>query len=386
MPDSAPLSQRSDMVVYFNGEFLPADQARVGVMTHGLSYGTGCFEGIRGYWNAETEDVYLFRLREHYERFHRSSRILNITLPHSVDELVAITVELVRRNGFRENCYIRPFAYKADEIIGVRLNDLTDNFTIYTVPMGDYVSTDGLRCGVSSWRRVDDNMIPARAKISGAYVNSAFAKTEALTNGYDEAIMLTAEGHVSEGSAENIFLVFGSEIVTPPPSENILLGVTRDTIMQLARRELDRLTRERVVDRTELYCADEIFLTGTGAQIAPVIEVDHRLVGSGAIGPIASELQRIYHEVVRGKRPEYADWLTPVYGAAPGAQADKAEKAAPKREVASVGAKSQPGSNGSNGHLHNGSGGSNGHKNSAASRGKSTTATAPAGTTDTRDA
>ena len=302
------------MEVFMNGKFVPANEAHVGVMSHALSYGTGCFEGIRGYWNDQTKEVYLFRLREHYERLHRSCRIVNIALPYSVDELIAITVDLVRRNNLHENCYVRPFAYKADEIIGVRLNQLEDAFLIYTVPMGDYVATDGLRCGVSSWRRVDDNMIPARAKISGTYVNSAFAKSEALMNGFDEAIMLTSEGHVSEGSAENLFMLVGGELVTPPASENILLGITRETVMQLARRELDRITRERQIDRTELYIADEIFLTGTGAQLAPVVEVDHRPVGTGKVGPLTHALQQTYHEVVRGMRPEYGEWLTPVYG------------------------------------------------------------------------
>jgi branched-chain amino acid aminotransferase len=304
------------MVVFLNGEYIPANQARVGVMTHGFAYGTGVFEGLRGYWNEQAQETYIFRAREHFERMHRSCRIMNIELPYSVDELVQIAVELVRRNGLRENCYIRPFAYKADEIIGVKLSDLTDHFTMYAVPMGDYVSTKGLRCGVSSWRRVDDNMIPARAKISGAYVNSAFAKSEALRNGFDEAIMLTAEGHVSEGSAENIFVFINNELVTPPPTENILLGITRDTLIQLARRELDRITRERQIDRTELYCADEILLTGTGAQIAPVVEVDHRPIGTGTVGPLATEIQRLYGDVVRGKRPEYMGWCVPVFGKA----------------------------------------------------------------------
>ncbi len=315
-----PLSQRDDTFVYLNGHYIPGNQAKIGVMSHAVSYGTGVFEGIRGYYNPDANggagETYIFRLREHFERMHRSARIMNITLPHTVDELCAIAIELVRRNGHHENCYIRPFAFKADEMIGVKLHDLTDHFTMYTAPMGDYVSTTGLRCGVSSWRRVDDNMIPARAKVSGAYVNSALAKTEAAKNGLDEAIMLTAEGHVSEGSAENIFLLVNNELVTPPPSENILLGVTRETVIELARRELDRITRERVIDRTELYIADEIFLTGTGAQIAPVIEVDHRPVGTGKIGPIAQQIQTIYHEVVRGKRPEYASWLTPVFASA----------------------------------------------------------------------
>jgi branched-chain amino acid aminotransferase len=313
---AAPLSQRSDMIVFLNGEYIPANQARVGVLTHALSYGTGCFEGIRGYWNPDTHETYLFRLREHFERLHNSARIMQITLPYSVDELINIAVELVRRNDLRENCYLKPLAYKADEIIGVKLNGVADHFYMVAVPMGDYVKTTGLRCGVSSWRRIDDNMIPARAKVSGAYVNSAFAKSEALQNGFDEAIMLTAEGHVSEGSAENIFLLINNELVTPPPSENILLGVTRDTIMQIARREMDRITRERVVDRTELYVAGEIFLCGTGAQIAPVISVDHRPVGSGKIGPIGAEMQRLYGEIVRGKRSEYMSWLTPVFGGA----------------------------------------------------------------------
>lgn len=313
---SLALSQRSDMVVFLNGEYLPANQAHVGVMTHALAYGTGVFEGLRGYWNDEAKETYIFRAREHFERMHRSCRIMSITLPYSVDELVEISCQLVRRNGLHENCYIRPFAYKSDEIIGVKLHGLTDHFVMYAVPMGDYVATTGLRTGVSSWRRVDDNMIPARAKISGAYVNSAFAKSEALQNGFDEAIMLTAEGHVSEGSAENIFLLLNNELVTPAPSENILMGVTRETIIELARRELDRITRERQIDRTELYCADEIFLTGTGAQIAPVIEVDHRPIGSGKIGPLAAEVQRLYAEVVRGKRAEYMSWCVPAFAGA----------------------------------------------------------------------
>ncbi len=313
---SAALSQRSDMVVFLAGEYIAADQARVGIATHALSYGTGCFEGIRAYYNSETDQLYVFRALEHYERLARSCKIMNIRLPYTPEELVEMTCELIRRNGFRENCYIRPFAYKADETIGVKLNGLEDAFTMFTMPMGDYISTAGLRCMVSSWRRVDDNMIPARAKISGAYVNSAFAKSEALMSGFDEAIMLTHDGHVSEGSAENLFMVVGSELVTPPPSENILQGITRDSVMEVARRELEMLTRERVIDRTELYTADEIFLTGTGAQIAPVVEVDHRAVGAGAVGSISGQLMRLYGDITRGRRAEYMSWLTPVYTAA----------------------------------------------------------------------
>ncbi|MFI5274668.1 MAG: branched-chain amino acid transaminase [Ktedonobacterales bacterium] len=302
--------------MFFNGKYVAGDEARVGVMTHALAYGTGCFEGIRGYWNPEQAELFIFRAHEHFERLHRSCRIVNLQLPYTVDELVDIAVQLVRCNGYRENVYFRPFAFKADEIIGVRLHDLRDEFTMYCVPLGDYVSTSGIRCGVSSWRRVDDNMIPARAKISGAYVNSAFAKTEAQQNGFDEAIMLTSEGHVSEGSAENLFMIVNGELITPPPTENILQGITRDTVIELARRELEMLTRERVIDRTELYGADEILLTGTGAQLAPVIEVDHRPIGTGTIGPVASALQRIYGDVVRGRMPQYRSWCHPVYAGA----------------------------------------------------------------------
>src|SRR5579884_967998 len=306
--------------LFMNGEFIPAERGVISVRTHGFAYGTGCFEGIRGYWNKEDQQVYLFRLREHYERLLRSCKVLQIKLPYTVEQLIDISIELVRRNGQRQDVYLRPVAYKAGEGIGVRLHDIEDHFLLTSEPMGNYVEITGLSCGVSSWRRIDDNAIPARAKICGAYVNSAFAKSEAMQNGFDEAIMLTHEGNVSEGSAENIFLVINGELVTPAPTENILLGITRDTIIKLARRELGCVTHERQVDRTELYCADEIFLCGTGAQIAPVIEVDHRPVGNGQIGPISEAIQNLYFEVVRGKRPEYrADWCTPVYTAVPGA-------------------------------------------------------------------
>src|SRR5438270_7757060 len=280
--------------LFMNGEFIPAEQGVISVRTHGFSYGTGCFEGIRGYWNEADQQVYLFRLREHYERFLRSCKILQISRPSSVDQLIDISIELIRRNDQRQDVYLRPMAYKADQTIGVRLHGLEDHFILTSEPLGDDIVMTGLRCGVSSWRRIDDNMIPARDKITGAYVNSAFAKSEAMQNGFDEAIMLTHDGHVSEGSAENIFLVINGELVTPAPTENILLGITRDTVIELARREFDRITRERQIDRTELYCADEIFMCGTGAQIAPVISVDHRSVGNGAVCPISLTLQLLY--------------------------------------------------------------------------------------------
>src|SRR6266705_2450130 len=302
--------------LFMNGEFLPAERGVISVRTHAFAYGTGCFEGIRGYWSKEDHQIYLFRLREHYERLLRSCKILRMELPYTIDQLVDISIELIRRNDQREDVYLRPVVYKADEIIGVRLHNLTDRYLLTSEPMGNYVEIGGLRCGVSSWRRIDDNALPARAKICGGYVNAAFAKSEALQNGYDEAIMLTHDGHVSEGSAENIFLLMNGEFVTPAPTENILLGITRETVIELARREFGRITRERQIDRTELYIADEILLCGTGAQIAPVIKVDHRPIGDGTIGPISKALQQLYFDVVRGHIPNYrAQWCTPVYTA-----------------------------------------------------------------------
>src|SRR5438876_2071685 len=300
--------------LFMNGEFIPTEKGVISVRTHAFAYGTACFEGIRGYWNEEDQQVYLFRIREHYERLLNSCKILKIQVPFTVDELVDMSIELVRRNGQHEDVYLRPVAYKNSRVIGVRLHDLEDQFLLTSEPMGNYVEITGLQCGVSSWRRIDDNALPARAKICGGYVNAAFAKTEAMQNGFDEAIMLSHDGHVSEGSAENIFLVINGQLVTPAATENILLGITRDTIMELATRELGRITRERAIDRTELYVADEIFLCGTGAQIAPVTNIDYRPIGNGEVGSITSTLQKLYHDVVRCHLQDYrTQWCTPVY-------------------------------------------------------------------------
>jgi branched-chain amino acid aminotransferase len=306
------------LVTYFNGQFVPDDQAKVGVKTHALNYGTGCFEGIRGYWNESEGQIYLFRLREHYERLHRSCRILGIGLDKSVDELCEITLELVRRNGYKEDVYLRPLAYKSSEIVGVRMHNLDDALTVFTTPFGKYLPAEnGCRCCTSSFRRVDDNAIPARAKVTGIYVNSAMAKTEANLNGFDEAIMLTHEGHVSEGSGENIFLVVDGKLVTPAPSENILMGITRASVIELAKNELGVDTLERQVDRSELYSADECFMTGTAAEISPVVEVDRRPVGTGQVGTISNQLRTIFDDVVRGRVERYRAWCSPVYQPVP---------------------------------------------------------------------
>jgi branched-chain amino acid aminotransferase len=300
--------------VYLDGEVKRYADAKVGLMTHALQYGTGVFEGIRGYWSPEHEQLFVLKLREHYRRMQNSVKVLKLKIPMNLDELCETSIELIRRNNFRQDVYIRPFAFKSSEEIGVRLHNLKDSFAIYVTPFGNYVEVDGgIRCMVSSWRRIDDNVAPARAKISGIYVNSALAKTEAQENGFDEAIMLTQDGHVCEGSAENIFLLRDGKVYTPPTNDNILEGLTRLAMIELLRKELDVEVVERSIDRSELYIADEIFLCGTGAQISPVIDVDRRMVGDGQVGPVVSQLQKLYFDIVRGKNNKYRSWLTPVY-------------------------------------------------------------------------
>ncbi len=300
---------------FFKGQIVPIEAAKVSVMTHGLNYGTGCFEGIRAYWNESDQELYVFRLQEHYERLLRSCRILRIALPYTAQELGQITLELLRKEGFRQDCYIRPLAYKGDEIIGVRLHDLTDELAIFSVPFGRYIEKEeGAHVGFSAWRRVDDNAIPARAKITGSYINSALAKTDAILNGYDEALVLTQDGHISEGSAENFFLVRNGQLVTPPITANILEGITRDTIMTLACEELGLETIERSIDRSEVYTCDEAFFCGTGVQVAAITQIEHRPVGTGTIGPVVSQIRDLYFDVVKGKNPKYKHWCAPVFG------------------------------------------------------------------------
>lgn len=297
---------------FFNGEIVPIEQATVSVMTNALNYGTGCFEGIRAYWNAETEQLLVFKLREHMERLHRSCRILYMKLPYSVEELCSITIELLRREGFREDVYIRPLVYKSDPAIAVRMNDMADGFTIWAVGFGQYIESTALRVCVSSWRRIDDNIIPSRAKASGAYINSALAKTEALLNGYDEAIVLGGDGQVSEASASNLFLVRDGKLITPPLTSDILEGITRQVVAQLAREHLSLTIVERAIDRTELYVADEAFFCGTGVEIKPIVEIDRRQVGDGKPGPVAIALMRLYSDAVRGRIADYSEWCTPI--------------------------------------------------------------------------
>jgi branched-chain amino acid aminotransferase len=299
---------------YFRKQFMPLAEAKIGILTHALHYGTACFEGIRGNWNEEQKQLFLFRVKDHYERVHKGCRILKIDPHYSVEEMMELTIKLVEKSGYHEDVYIRPLAYKSSEAIGVKLHDLEDDFLIIVTTLPAYLDADkGVRCCTSSWRRVDDTMIPARGKITGIYVNSALAKTEANEMGFDEAILLNHDGHVSEGSGENIFLVRDGKLVTPSGSDNILMGITRDTVIQLARNELGLEVVERSIDRSELYLADEAFFSGTAAHVSPIVEVDRRDVGNGEIGEITKELQRLYFNVIKGNNAKYLHWCTPAY-------------------------------------------------------------------------
>ncbi len=304
-------------IVFARGAFRRYDEAKVGLLTHGLQYGTGCFEGLRGYWVPADRELFLVLLRDHYERLRTSAKILLMQLPYTVDELIDITIDLCKRNGFETDVYIRPCIFKSAEDIGVRLHNVPDELAIIPVPFKPYLDPrKGLDVCVSSWRRADDTMAPPRAKITGLYVNSALAKSEAVVNGYDEAILLSHDGHVSEGTAENVFLVRRGVLYTPDPSQNVLEGCTRRAIMDIARSELGMEIVERSIDRGELYCADEIFFTGTAAGVHRVASVDRRPVGNGKIGPVTRRLSEIYHRVVTGREPRYQDWLTRTYAPA----------------------------------------------------------------------
>jgi len=298
---------------YFHKQFVPLSEAKIGVMTHCLHYGTAVFEGIRGNWNSQQQQIYLFRPKQHYQRMHNGCRVIKIDLPYSVDELIQITIEMLQKSGFKEDVYVRPVAYKSAEALGVRLHDVADDFFVFAIPWGRYLDVDKAKCGVSSWRRPDDNVIPPQAKITGLYANNALAKTEAIEHGFDEAIMLDPAGHISEGTGENIFLVINGKLVTPAIYNNTLMGITRDTAIKLAQNELGIETIERNITRYELYTADECFLTGTAAHITPVAEIDHRKIGNGEIGQITKKLQKIYSDVIRGNNPKYLDWCTAVY-------------------------------------------------------------------------
>jgi branched-chain amino acid aminotransferase len=309
------VSQTTKTYAFFKGKFVPLEEANVNIMNNAFMYGTAIFEGIRGYYNERKNEMYVFRMREHFERMMDSMKIMYMEPKHTVDEFCKLTIELLRMNSPKCDTYIRPGAFKAGQKIGPSLENNPTEFYIFTVPFGDYFhGAQGLKVQVSSWRRVEDNAIPARAKIVGAYANTALAKTDALMAGFDECIVLSENGHVSEGSAMNLFMVKRGQLVTTPTTENILEGITRNTIMEMAEQELGLKTICRTLDRSELYTADELFFCGTGAQIAPIASVDRRPVGTGESGVISNKIKDLYISICRGEMPKYNKWLTPVYG------------------------------------------------------------------------
>ena len=298
---------------FFKNQFIPLADANVNIMTHALHYGTAVFEGIRGNWNSQHKQIYLFRQKEHYQRLLNGCKVMRMKIPYSVDELCRITVELAQKCAFEQDIYARPLAYKCSEALGVRVHDIADDFTVFIIPWGRYIDVDKARCCVSAWQCPTDNSIPPQLKIMGHYAGNALAKSDAVEKGFDEAIMLNQDGYVAQGSGENIFLVINGKLVTPPTWNNILPGITRDCVITLAKNELGIETIERPVYRAELFIADEVFLTGTAAHVTPVAEVDHRQVGDGEIGEITGQLQQIYADVIRGENSQYLDWCTPVY-------------------------------------------------------------------------
>jgi branched-chain amino acid aminotransferase len=302
------VSSQQPYLAYHDGQWKPLPECVIPINTHCLQYGTGCFEGIRGYWDGKR--VNLLFLREHFQRLSRNAACLLMQSP-PVDEMCRIAIEAVRRNKPGQNIYLRPAVYKKGTSLGPVMINVPDGYMCYMIPLGDYLDTSkGLNLCVSSWRRLPDNSIPTRTKAMGGYLNSALAKSEAVLNGYDEAIFLNDRGQVCEGSAENIFVVRDGVLHTPDRTADILEGITRRALIDLARG-LGIEVQERPIARTELYVADEIFLCGTGCQVSWVKAIDKRTIGAGARGPITERIQKAYEDAAYGRDPARASWLTP---------------------------------------------------------------------------
>lgn len=301
-------------IAYFEGAYVPIEEAKISILTHAFNYGTGLFEGIRGYYSPEEDNILVFRLTEHVDRMMRNCRILCMDIPETAEDIENICLELIRRSGFKEGVYIRPVIYKSEASLGPTVKGVQSSLCCYIIKLGDYCDTQsGLDVAVSSWRRSSDNAIPSRVKSTGSYINSSLAATEAKQSGFHEAIFLRDDGSVAEGSAMNLFMVMDGKLITTPTSSDILVGITRNTVMQIAREQLGLDVVERTIARTELYVCDELFFSGTGAQVAPVRSVDRRILGNGEPGPITKRLQEVYFNTVLGKVPQYRKWCRPVY-------------------------------------------------------------------------
>lgn len=297
---------------FFEGKIIPTELAKVSIMTNALQYGTGIFGGIRGYQSGNKKDYFIFRLNDHYKRFITSLKILNKTIPYSVEKLVKITIEVAQKNQPKSDFYVRPFAYAADYELSPDTSRLNFDFALYMIPLGEYLPiSKGLKLMISNWTRINDNMIPSRAKATGGYFNSAIAKGDAARLGFDDTLMLGADGHLTEASAANFFMVRDGVLITSPKYADVLEGITRKTTLTLAQ-DLGIPTVERHIDRTEVYIADEAFLTGTGTQVAWINEVDGRIIGNGKIGPITAKIQKHFFNIVRGNVDRYSSWLTKI--------------------------------------------------------------------------
>ncbi len=310
--------QTKPKFAFFDGKIVPFAEATVSVMTHAFNYGTGVFGGLRAYWNDDEGQLFIFRPFEHFERLTQSASLMRIHIPYSPEELTNILTDLLREEGYHQNCYVRPIAYKSTEMIGVRLHDVDDAMTMFALPFGSYIDNEeGAHVCFSSWRRVEDNAIPARGKIVGAYANSALIKSDAVLSGYDEALVLSEDGHVGEASAANIFIVRKGVLITPPVFSNVLEGIIRRSVIEIARAELGLEVVEREIDRSEVYLADEMLLCGTGIQVAAITKVEHRPIGTGKMGPITRDVRDLFFKIVSGRVPKYRAWLTPVYADVP---------------------------------------------------------------------
>lgn len=299
--------------VFFQNKITKKEEAKVPVMTNALQYGNAVFGGIRGYYNKEKKFLSIFRIEDHYRRFLSSLKILGVSVKYSLFQLKEITLELIKKNKPQTDTYFRPFAYASSLNISPNLEaDKNFDFALYMLPLGEYLSVNkGLKVMVSSWRRVSDNAIPSRAKIAGAYINSSLARKEAVERGFDEAIFLTEDGQVAEGSAENFFMVRDGVLITPAKTDEILEGITRRSIIEIAK-DLKIPVEERAIDRTELYVADEAFFSGTGVQVAWIGEIDGRIVGNGQRGLITGKIQDLFFKVVRGETKKYSSWRTEI--------------------------------------------------------------------------
>ncbi|MFX1597751.1 MAG: branched-chain amino acid transaminase [Promethearchaeota archaeon] len=306
--------ERADYI-WMDGNTVKWDDAKVHIKAHALSYGTGVFEGIRGY--AYNDNINIFRLKEHLDRLYYSAMIYRMNIPFTKEELRNAIVRLIMDNGIKVNCYIRPLVYRGYGPFGVNPIKIPVNVAIYAIPIGEYLGKGaterGIKCLVSSWQRIPPHAIPIHAKACGNYLNSVLARLEAIERNYDEAIFLDHRGFVSEGTGENIFTIKDGKALTPPSYASILMGITRDSLITLFREELQVEVIETDITRASLYNMDEIFVCGTAGEITPVVVVDHKIVGDGKPGPITRRLQRVYLDVVCGKLPRYSDWITPAY-------------------------------------------------------------------------